>query len=245
MAMRSVVSGSGFDGPVTEMVRIGLRGEIGVGDLEGEGKGEAEEAARIWRETLDTVAAQKGCTNSYYGGTLEDEGVLIWCIDWTSLAPHKAFMGSPAYLAFLENLQPIMGSAEIIHVRKLDVAGAIEKGNAGQKGGVMEVATFFDVEDVFLEGVEYFKTAIRNLHAEKKIAGFLGVIDSGEVIEKIAKNKEAMEEEKGRALVIMIGWENKEAHMAFRETKEFADNIGYLRKGTSGADMFHIAFKNA
>lgn len=54
---------------------------------------------------------------------------------------------------------------------------------------------------------------MHKLHAEKKIAGFLGVIDSGEVIEKIAKNKEAKEEEKGRALVIMIGWESKEAHL--------------------------------
>lgn len=45
--MRSVVSGSEFDGPVTEIVRIGLRGEIGGGNLEGEGEGEAEEAARI------------------------------------------------------------------------------------------------------------------------------------------------------------------------------------------------------
>ncbi|KAF7952787.1 hypothetical protein EAE96_006013 [Botrytis aclada] len=241
MAMRSVVSGSGLDGPVTEMVRIGLRGEIGVEDLEGE----AEEAARIWRETLDTAAAQKGFTNSYYGGTLEDEGVLIWCIDWTSLGAHKAFLDSPAYPAFLENLQPIMGSVEIIHARKLDVAGAIAKGTPEQKGGVMEVATFFDVEDVFLEGVENFKAAIRELHAEKKIAGFLGVIDSGAVSEKIAKNKEAMEEEKGSALVLMLGWESKEAHMAFRETKEFADTIGYLRKGTSGADMFHVAFQNA
>ncbi|KAF7887796.1 hypothetical protein EAF00_010090 [Botryotinia globosa] len=245
MAMRSVVSGSDFDGPVTEMVRMELRGEIGGGDLEGEGEGEVEEAARIWRETLDTVAAQKGCTNSYYGGTLEDDGVLIWCIDWTSLAPHKAFMNSPAYPAFLENLQPIMGSVEIIHASKLDVAGAIAEENAGQKGGVMEVATFFDVEDVFLEGVETFKTAIRKLHSEEKIAGFLGVIDSGEVIEKIAKKKEAMEEEKGRALILMLGWETKEAHMAFRETKEFADSIGFLRKGTSGADMFHVAFRNA
>ncbi|TEY42761.1 hypothetical protein BOTCAL_0383g00010 [Botryotinia calthae] len=197
------------------------------------------------RETLDTVAAQNGCTNSYYGGTLGDKGVLIWCIDWTSLAPHKAFMDSPAYPAFLKNLQPIMGSVEIIHMSKLDVAGAIAKGNGETKGGVMEVATFFDVEDVFFEGVEKFKSAMHKLHAEKKIAGFLGVIDSGEVIEKIAKNKEAKEEEKGRALVLMIGWESKEAHMAFRETKQFADSIVYLRKGTSGADMFHVAFKNA
>ncbi|KAK6604388.1 hypothetical protein H4I95_06291 [Botrytis cinerea] len=233
-------SGSGIDGPVTEMARIGLRGDIGAGDLEGEG-----EEARIWRETLDTVAAQKGCTNSYYGGTLEDNEVLVWCIDWTSLAPHKAFMDSPAYPAFLENLQPIMGSVKIIHMSKLDVAGAISKINGEQKGGVMEVAIFFDVEDVFLEGIEKFKSAMHKLHAEKKIAGFLGVIDSGEVIEKIAKNKEAKEEEKGRALVIMIGWESKEAHLAFRETKEFAESTVFLRKGTSGADMFHVAFKNA
>lgn len=52
MAMRSVVSESGYDGPVTEMVRIGLRGEIGGGDLEGDGEGEAREAARICKCVL-------------------------------------------------------------------------------------------------------------------------------------------------------------------------------------------------
>ena len=44
-----------------------------------------------------------------------------------------------------------MGSVKIIHMSKLDVAGAISKINGEQKGGVMEVAIFFDVEDVFLE----------------------------------------------------------------------------------------------
>ena len=40
-------SGSGIDGPVTEMARIGLRGDIGAGDLEGEG-----EEARICKFVL-------------------------------------------------------------------------------------------------------------------------------------------------------------------------------------------------
>ncbi|KAI9642241.1 hypothetical protein NHQ30_009043 [Ciborinia camelliae] len=86
---------------------------------------------------------------------------------------------------------------------------------------------------------------MHKLHSEEKIAGFLGVIDYGEVVEKIAKNKEAGEEEKGKAVVLMLGWESREAHMAFRETREYKDHIGLLRKGTSGAEMFHVAFKNA
>ncbi|KAF7867420.1 hypothetical protein EAF04_005503 [Stromatinia cepivora] len=167
----------------------------------------------------------------------KEERLLVWCIDWTSLAHHKSFMDSPAYPSFLENLKPIMESAEIIHVGRLNVKGAIGK-------GVMEVAIFFDVEDIFIEGTKNFTTALQNLHTENKIAGFLGVIDYGEVIEKIAKNGDAKEEEKGRGLVLMIGWESWGAHMAFRETKEFQDNVGFLRKGTSGVEMFHIAFKS-
>lgn len=52
----------------------------------------------IGRETLDTIAAQKGCTNSYYGGTLEDEGVLIWCIGLFS-----PFIASLTDFEYVEN----------------------------------------------------------------------------------------------------------------------------------------------
>ncbi|KAJ8059412.1 hypothetical protein OCU04_012359 [Sclerotinia nivalis] len=223
------------DGPVTEIVRMKLRGGIRVGDLEGEG-----EYARIWRETLDTVASQKGYTDSSYGAVIEEkeDEVLVWCIDWTSLAHHKSFMDSPAYPSFLENLKPIMESPEIIHVEKLNVKGVIGK-------GVMEVTTFFDVEDILIEGMKKFITAVQNLHTENKIAGYLGVVNYGEVIGKIARNGDAKEEEKGRGLVFIVGWENLAAHMAFQKTQDFRDTTEHLSKGSSGFEMFHTALKSS
>lgn len=35
--------------------------------------------------------------------------------------------------------------------------------------------------------------------------------------------------EKAKAFVLLIGWTSVEAHMAFRETKAFAENVHFLR----------------
>ena len=42
---------------------------------------------------------------------------------------------------------------------------------------------------------------------------------------------ETLEKEgvKGKAAVLLIGWQSREAHMAFRETQSFKDNIHLLR----------------
>ncbi|QSZ29213.1 hypothetical protein DSL72_003724 [Monilinia vaccinii-corymbosi] len=256
--------GGGEREAVTEIVTLRLRAGVEFKDLVGEDhqvdgeRGEEGVFQRIWHETLQTVVKQKGCTNSYYGPVQEEEGVLIWCIglfslflhktpilthkqDWTSLAQHKIFMDSPAYTTFLEKLEPIVESVQIIHVGWLNVERAV--GN-----GVMEIITFFGVEDTFIEGTKKFITAMRKIEAQKGIVGFGGVIEYREVIEKIAMQNEGgevKEEAKGRAMVLVVGWESKEVHMAFRETQDFLDNIGVLRKETSGQKMYHIAFKSA
>ncbi|CAD6445685.1 d8287be3-edee-45a6-ad09-f51801c7012f [Sclerotinia trifoliorum] len=223
------------NGPVTEVARLTLKDGIKVADLEGDG-----EYAKIWRGTLDTIASQKGYNGSYYGAVIEEteKEVLAWYIDWTSLAHHKSFMESPAYPSLLENISSIIQGADIKHVEKLNV-----KEIAGK--GVMEVAVFFDVEDVFIEGINNFIGTLKKVQAQKKIAGFLGLLEYGEVIEKIAKNSDAKEEEKGRAVVFVVGWENVAAHTAFQGTQEFKDTIGYLTKGISGFDVSHVALKSA
>jgi hypothetical protein len=93
---------------------------------------------------------------------------------------------------------------------------------------VIEMATFFKAEAGFLENVMMFVARIKD-QAE-------GALDFvyGPVIEDI-ENRDGDGE--GRAVMLCIGWESKDAHMRFRESKTFADNIELLRKGLGGAEM--------
>ncbi|APA09242.1 predicted protein [Sclerotinia sclerotiorum 1980 UF-70] len=223
------------NGPVTEFARVTLKKGIKIADLEGDGQ-----YANIWRETLDTVASQEGYTDSYYGAVIEEteNEVLFWYINWISLAHHKSFMDSPVYPSFLENIGPIIESADIMHVEQLNVKEVVGK-------GVLEVAISFDVEDVYIEGMKNFLTALEKIQSQKKIAGYLGFIDYGEVVEKIAKNRDAKEEEKGRGLVFIVGWENVASHTAFQQTQEFQDAVKHVCQGSSGFEMSHVALKSA
>ncbi len=48
---------------------------------------------------------------------------------------------------------------------------------------------------------------------------------------------------KGRAYVLALGWDSVDAHMAFRETKEFTDAIVHVREKIKGAAMYHVKFQ--
>jgi hypothetical protein len=93
---------------------------------------------------------------------------------------------------------------------------------------VIEVATFFQTEDFFLSNVEKFMAAV-SPYAE----GYLGHV-YGPTIGEVEKEEGAG---KGKAVVLCVGWEGKEKHMAFRETEAFAKNIHLLREGAKGSEM--------
>jgi heme-degrading monooxygenase HmoA len=63
--------------------------------------------------------------------------------------------------------------------------------------------------------------------------GYLGHA-YGPVVEEIEKEEGAG---MGKAVVLCIGWESKERHMAFRETESFKENIHFLREGVTGAEL--------
>jgi hypothetical protein len=65
------------------------------------------------------------------------------------------------------------------------------------------------------------------------VKGYLGHA-FGLVVEEIEKEEGSG---KGKAVVLCIGWESRDAHMAFRETETFAKNIHLLREGMKGAEM--------
>lgn len=69
----------------------------------------------------------------------------------------------------------------------------------------------------------------------KEIDGFLGwaVGTTHEVVEK--------EGVKGKAAVLLIGWQSVEQHMAFRNTQSFKDNIHLLRSTSKKIEMHHVS----
>lgn len=134
------------------------------------------------------------------------------------------FRASPAYGAFTANLGKLLAKPPArFHFDAKPFPPTI-LGTAP----VIEVTTFFQVEDFFLSNVEKFMAAA-SPHAE----GYLGHV-YGLTIEEIEKEEGAG---KGKAVVLCIGWESKEKHMEFRETETFAKNIHLLREGAKGAAM--------
>lgn len=47
---------------------------------------------------------------------------------------------------------------------------------------------------------------------------------------------------KGRGAVLLIGWQSKEEHMAFREKDAFKNNIHLLRQTTKAIEVHHTQF---
>lgn len=133
-------------------------------------------------------------------------------------------MASPDYGAFASNLDKLMTKAPyFFHFTPTPFPPTI-LGTAP----VIEIVTFFQTEDFFLSNVEKFMAAM-SPHAE----GYLGHV-YGPVIEEIEEEEGAG---KGKAVVLCIGWESREKHMAFRETETFVKNIPLLREGMKGGEM--------
>ncbi|TVY37514.1 hypothetical protein LSUB1_G003464 [Lachnellula subtilissima] len=234
--------------PVTECATITLKPGI---DLETSGT----DSAQAWSETLSTVAKQAGYQRSYWGRQLENPNIVVWLIDWDSLAAHQTFMASPSYQPFAARLVSLTENVHLHHFTPSVFPPSIIA-----SAPVIEFATFYDTKPVFVENVKKFQGVLEQAKARGVADAYLGWVWGEDfrskrseennglsadllppVIEDIAKN--GASEGKGRAVRLCIGWTSKEAHMEFRETQFFKDNIALLREGVGSAEVHHVAFK--
>lgn len=51
-----------------------------------------------------------------------------------------------------------------------------------------------------------------------------------------------IDEIKGKAGIVFIGWESIEKHKAFRETEAFKENIGLFRSVAKKVELHHVSF---
>ena len=141
-------------------------------------------------------------------------------------------MAAAHYQPFLQRFLTIAdGSPSIAHA-DLEPAGAVSKALAAP---VTEVATFyFDSAPPgdALDNAHKFVKMVEDGHTEGYLGAAVGV--THEEIER--------EGVKGKGLVIAIGWASVDAHMKFRETETFKENIDLLRTGAKEIEMHHVAF---
>jgi len=215
--------------PATELAFIGLKPDV---DLDPTAAG-----GQIWKEVLSVVASQEGYQRAYFGRQLEHPDILLLVIDWDDVSSHEKFIAAPSYAPFQETLGRIMASAHLHHVLPTPFPPAVVG-----RAPCTEVATFFHAAPEFGVNLAKFAGVLDKAHPD----GYIGVA-FGEVVEEIEKYSEIGKEgaEKGKAAMAFIGWESKEKHLEFRETTTFKENVGLLRQGSAGAEVFHVAFKSA
>jgi hypothetical protein len=145
------------------------------------------------------------------------------------------FVNDRSYGPFKETLGGLM---EAVHLHHFTQSNTKLLGSSP----VVEVFTFHDIEPGFLENAEKFADAVQ----KGKPKGYHGIL-YGKVMEKIVRHKDVGngDVQPGEAVVGMVGWDSVEAHMEFRETDLFKENIGLLREKTSGGEIFHVPFTAA
>lgn len=153
---------------------------------------------------------------------------MLTSVDWTSLDKHNKFINSPEYGPFNEKLGEIMDGAALHHIEMRPFPP-----NILTKAPCVEVATFYNVEEGFIQNLNAFSQAVDT----GKPKGFVGYA-TGEVVEQITRPRDGSQE--GKAAVLLFGWESKEKHMEFRETELFAKHIGLLREKNGGVEMVYL-----
>lgn len=104
----------------------------------------------------------------------------------------------------------------------------------GTASPVTEVLTCYFGE----KGDEGFESKYKQVIkiTSENAEGFKGAV-GGWVVEDVE-----YEGKKGKAFVGLVGWESVEAHMAYRETQAFKDNIHLLTEDSLGLDVHHTKF---
>jgi quinol monooxygenase YgiN len=164
---------------------------------------------------------------------------VIFFIDWEDLSAHQYFENSPAYQPFLEGtLQIASVVADIYHV-PFEPFPPMVLDNQGGKTAVAEVCHAYLPADIsMVQQQEILTTSQQFIDLVKQSAKGL----SGETAHGFAQEDIEFQGEKCRALLLILGWDSIEAHMAYRDTEGFAEAIPLLRgmPGLKGIQMFHV-----
>lgn len=141
-------------------------------------------------------------------------------------------MASPSYQPFLKTLSGLLSGAPSITHFTFDPPTSFSRALAAP---VTELATFTlppSSTDAFNASLGPFAETV-----SKTADGCAGVA-KGWSVEDVEHEK--LDDGKGKACLLAVGWQSVEAHMAYRETEGFKGAIGPLREGPVAVEMRHV-----
>ncbi|CAJ2510121.1 Uu.00g060210.m01.CDS01 [Anthostomella pinea] len=208
--------------PTTENAIFPFKAGMNVSDPE-------TDAAKVVESTFATLRTVDGMRQINFGSSVENPTDFQLMVEWDSLQSHKDFMASSTYGPFLDRFMSLVdGEPKMMH------ADFKPEGNATKclSAPATEIATFYFDGEPPSDYFENVKKATEG--AFKDADGILGWA-VGTTHEEVAR-----EGVKGKAAVLLIGWQSVDQHMAFRNTQVFRDNIHLLRGSAKRIEMHHV-----
>ncbi|KAH6638558.1 hypothetical protein BKA67DRAFT_588849 [Truncatella angustata] len=199
------------------------------------------------KKVSSVVLEQPGSLCVRHSTRHENSEYIALFIDWEALSAHEKFMQTPAYGPFNEDIGGVIqGVPSIYHVPFVPFPPTVLSNDGGRgKTAVAEVIHAYFPADLDLEQQqEVLAQAQEFLDESKKInpKGFSGEVAHGFALEDIE-----FDGAKSRVLVLVLGWDSVDAHLAYRETDDFARTIPLLRTlpRRKGIEVWHVANKVA
>lgn len=227
-----------MDGRITETVNWRLPDDVEIPGRDG------SPASHVWKSSIDTLKAQPGFLQAWYGiqhesETDEPEGRprrFHLLVDWDQYAAHERFMKSPIYAAFLQQLKQLIegDSLDMRHVPFTDQSDAIRAFQAP----ITEVLTLFVESSAAAEFPAKMSSLQETVGAAMGVSG----VASGSAREEI-KHENFGPGRTGSAFMLVAGWDLVDAHMAFRQTSAFKEKVHLIRGSeVKASKMRHVAF---
>ncbi|KAL8783780.1 MAG: hypothetical protein Q9213_004396 [Squamulea squamosa] len=221
----------------TEIATIPLQPGIDIDDLNSAG-------GKVLSDTFDTLRAQEGYQRAYHGRQVETPNVWQLLVDWDSVDAHKKFINQPYYEAFGKHLMSIVDgdiqSMVHAHFSPHPPSAAV----SGTTAPVTEMITHYFSTSISKSEQSSFESDLKKFARilEEKAKGCTGFA-GGWVVEEL--EHEGVEG-KTKSWQSCVGWQSIEAHMAFRGTKDFEDNVYLMRPDFKKATtMHHTKFTEA
>ncbi|KAI9868722.1 MAG: hypothetical protein M1813_004573 [Trichoglossum hirsutum] len=217
--------------PVTQLTVLSLHPNTTVEDP-------SSEAGKIWTSTLETIAAQPGYKQTYWGRQVEDDSIIHLHIDWTDISAHQIFLDSQTYKSFSAALSSILDKPPATHHAHL--APHPLTSIFSKKGTpVTELVTFYLPSPLSATAQTDFDSIIAAFSARvtEKAEGSTANA-GGWVVEELDRAGVG----KVRAYLVAFGWTAVDAHMKYRETEDFLETIVRVREKSVGGIMCHVVF---
>ncbi|KAL8998362.1 MAG: hypothetical protein Q9169_002575 [Polycauliona sp. 2 TL-2023] len=214
----------------TEIATIPLQPGVNIDDVN-------STAGKVLQDTFNVLRQQDGYQRAYHGRQVENPNLWQLLVDWDSVDAHKNFQSHPSYGPFVKHLMSIVdGDVQSMchaHLSPHPPSTAV----SGTIAPVTEMITHYFSAGISQSDQSAFESSVKQFSQvlEEKAEGFTGFA-SGWVVEEV--EHEGVDG-KAKSWQSCLGWQSVEAHMAFRETEDFKDNVHLIRPDFNKAMTVH------